>query len=124
MGPKKLVFSVLIAAFALSLSIPLFAETKQELRDQLTKARHEFFVERDSLHDQNRVLRVQWHKERAELYKQLQANPGDKAIQEKLNEGPKKFYVDRIAVDKKLEELRLNWLNKKAELGAKIKSAQ
>lgn len=124
MGPKKLVSSFLIAVFALSLGIPLFAQTKQEVRDELSKARQTYIADRDKLHDQDRLLRIQWHQERAELYKQLKANPGDKAIQEKLNEGPKKFLADKKDVYGKLDQLHHDWMKTRADLGEKIKSAQ
>ncbi|MCM8786540.1 MAG: hypothetical protein NC935_00585 [Candidatus Omnitrophica bacterium] len=120
---KKMVVVFLVVFVICLLSIPTFAQSKKELMEELSKARQNFIAERDRLHDQNRVLRINWHNERAQLYQQLEQNPKDKQIQEKLNEGAKKFLSDKDEIYKKLENLRKDWLKTRKELGEKIKTA-
>lgn len=123
MGSKKLVGLMVVALLIASFCVPAFAESKKEYCDQLSAARSTFISERDKLHDQDRALRVSWHNERTELYKQLKANPGDRAIQGQINDGAKKFFADKKDVYQKLEQQRKDWLQTKKELGNKIKSA-
>ena len=123
MHVKGLVGFMVVALLIFSLSVPVFAQSKKEYQEQLSQARKNFIAERDKLHDQDRILRVNWHNERADLYKQLKANPGDKALQEKINEGAKKFLRDKNDVWLGLKTLWRDWLNNQAELGEKIKSA-
>ena len=123
MHVKGIVGFMVGALLIFSLSVPVFAQSKKEYQEQLSQARKTFIAERDKLHDQDRILRVNWHNERADLYKQLKANPGDKALQEKINEGAKKFLRDKNDVWLGLKTLWRDWLKTREELGEKIKSA-
>ena len=123
MGYKRLVGFVLIAILSLSFLSPCFSQTKKEYEQQLTKALQDFLVQRDKLHEQDRILRIAWHKEREELYKEIKANPKDKALKQKLNDGAKKFLADKKDIYSQLEQLRKDWLKIRRELGAKIKNA-
>lgn len=118
----------LISVFLFSSGTCVFADsgsiTKKELEGQLTQARKDFTSERDKLHDQIRVMRIAWHKERAALYTQAKQNPKDKAIKAALNEGAKKYFADRKIVYNQLVELRNNWLKTRKDLGYKIKHAK
>jgi hypothetical protein len=115
----------LISIFLFSSGTCVFAENasvaKRNLEGQLTQARKDFTAERDRLHDQIRVMRIAWHKERTALYAQAKQNPKDKAIKAALNNGAKKYFADRKNVYNQLVELRSNWLNTRKDLGYKIK---
>jgi len=115
----------LISIFLFSSGTYVFAENasaaRKVLEGQLTQARKDFTAERDSLHDQIRLMRIAWHNERAALYAQAKQNPKDKAIKAALNEGAKKYFADRKNVYNQLVELRKNWLNTRKDLGYKIK---
>ncbi|MCM8819696.1 MAG: hypothetical protein NC925_02760 [Candidatus Omnitrophica bacterium] len=105
------------------LSISVFAQTRKEIMEQLNQARKNFIAERDKLHDQNRILRINWHSERAQLYQQLKQNPNNKQIQDKLNEGVKKFLADKDEIYRKLEKLRKDWLKTRKELKERIRAS-
>jgi hypothetical protein len=124
MGLKRFVGLGIVGILLFSLTSPVFSATKQELRDQLSQARKDFIAQRDDLHDQDRVLRVAWHKERAELYQQAKENPSDATIRAKITEGARKFFADKKAVYEQLEQLRKDWLETRRELGEAIKRAQ
>ncbi len=111
-----LVCGLLVSCLALS----GFAQSRKEYMEELNKARKEFMAQRDSLHDQNRILRINWHKERAALYAQLKNQPGDRAIQEKINAGAKKFLADKKEV---YRQLRKDWLKTRQELKEKTPKA-
>jgi|GEM_PF-1610569 hypothetical protein len=115
----------LISIFLFSSGTCIFAENaplnKKELQAQLSQARKDFTAERDRLHDQIRVMRVAWHKERTALYTQAKQNPKDKSIKASLNKGAKKYFADRKDVYNQLVELRSNWLKTRKDLGLKIK---
>ncbi len=118
----------LISVFLFSFGVCVVAENaslaKKELQAQLTQARKDFTLERDKLHDQIRVMRIAWHKERETLYAQAKQNPKDKAVKAALNGGAKKYFSDRKDVYNQLVELRKNWLDARKDLGSKIKHAK
>jgi len=117
----KKIFCVFGLVFFLTLNS--YAQSKVEYMNELSQARKNFILERDKLHDQDRILRLNWHKEREALYKKLKENPSDQSIKDKLNEGAKKFLADKKEIYRKLEELRKNWLRQRKELGNKIRTA-
>ena len=112
--------SVLLFSFGVSVFAANVSPAKKELQAQLTQARKDFTLERDRLHDQMRVKRIAWHKERSLLYAQAKQNPKDKAIKAALNEGAKKYFSDRKDIYNQLVELRANWLKARKDLGYKI----
>jgi len=115
----------LISVFLFSSGAYVFAENasaaRKDLEGQLSQARKDFTLERDKLHDQIRLMRIAWHKERTALYAQAKHNPKDKAVKAALNEGAEKYFADRKNVYNQLVELRNNWLNTRKDLGYKIK---
>jgi len=117
----KKIFCVFGLVFLLTLNS--YAQSKVEYMNELSQARKNFILERDKLHDQDRMLRLNWHKEREALYEKLKENPSDQSIKDKLNEGAKKFLADKKEIYRKLEELRKNWLRQRKELGNKIRTA-
>jgi hypothetical protein len=123
MGYKKVVMLFFIGILFFSFLIPCYPETKKEYQEQLTKSRKDFIAQRDKLHDQNRVLRIAWHKERERLYKEIKANPKDKTLKQKLNAGASKFFADKKSIYSQLEQLRKDWFKIRRDLGAKIKNA-
>lgn len=120
----RIVSVVVLSALLLTWGTATFAQSKRALMDELSQARKNFTAERDRLHDQDRVLRIAWHEERNQVYKQLKENPGDTSLKERLNEGAKKFLADKREIYNKLEALRQDWLKQRADLGARIKGAQ
>lgn len=129
MRVKSFCILLVVCVLVFSFAVCSFAQEKrnlsrQQLTEQLNRARKDFIAQRDQLHDQTRVLRAAWHDERDVLYAQVKKNPKDKNIHEALNAGAKKFHSDRKEVYKKLVELRKNWLTERKELGRKIKQAK
>ncbi|MEI8350320.1 MAG: hypothetical protein WCI77_09235 [Candidatus Omnitrophota bacterium] len=124
MSLKRVLCVLVTGVLVCSFSMPVFCEGKKEAMEQLSQAKKDFITQRDKLHDQDRTLRIAWHKERADLYAQLKASPKDKALMEQLNAGAKKFLADKKEVYQKLEQLRKAWLQTRKDLGASIKSVQ
>jgi len=124
MSLKRVLCLLAVGVLLCSLSIPAFCADKKEAMERLSQAKKDFIVQRDQLHDQDRILRIAWHKERANLYAQLKENPKDKTIMEQLNAGANKFLADKKEIYQKLEQLRKEWLQTRKDLGASIKSVQ
>ena len=95
MYPKLLVAILVGFVLVFSCTLPSFAASKKDLMRQLSQARVDFMNERDRLHDQNRILRIEWHQKRKELYRQLKQDPDDKAAMAELNRGAEKFHDDK-----------------------------
>ena len=114
-------WSILSVSFIPAVKAQEKASGKQELMSQLDKLREDFIAQRDALHDQNRILRIQWHKERAALYQELKKSGADKkALQKKINDGFQNFYANKKEIYNKLAQLRKDWLNKRAQIYSQL----